>query len=94
MGSTFRNAYGAWEPARLVWEWTRDFDGAADSHAAHGAHAVRDAVGPSSARRAPLTRRTRGTIPRSSAYGFRSALTAGTTTEGLGFRCARDLRGS
>jgi formylglycine-generating enzyme required for sulfatase activity len=91
VGSTFRNVYGVSDLHGLVWEWTLDFDGAAASHAAHVPHAAPGRAHPLSCAAGAVGASDPANYPAFLRYGFRSALNARTTTDGLGFRCAQDL---
>lgn len=94
VGSTFRNVYGVWDLHGLVWEWTLDFDEGTAAHASHGAHAGAGRGRALSCAAGSLDATDPANYPAFLRYGFRSALTGRTTTEGLGFRCAQDLQGS
>lgn len=85
VGSTFRNAYGAWDMHGLVWEWVDDFNNqlvSDDSRSAgerdHGLYCAAGAVGATDPSNFPAFLR----------LAFRAGLTGRSTAGSLGFRCA------
>ncbi|HKH90850.1 MAG TPA: formylglycine-generating enzyme family protein [Gemmatimonadaceae bacterium] len=94
---TSPNLYGVSDLHGVVWEWTSDFNATATDHEHHAGRHDAHAVGrdKAAARHLYCASSAIGATdptdyPAFVRYAVRSALTASSTTSGVGFRCAAD----